>query len=1117
MRYRSLPVIAVRRMLGNWRLLASVVVGTVVAATIIASTAIYADAIRDLGLRYALAHHDRAALDVVAAQNTVVVDRPTYQGTRNRVDRAVAGVLGDAAGAHVRQITSATLFPTPRDVPLSTADNRPRAYFRVRSDYEDHVRVVEGAFPAPLPHAEWKLVPVAVGLETAQRNGIHVGDVFDLYPFWDAAAKPVPVEVAGLIAAVDPTEPYWGGDLEAIDHAKGNWETFDFYIPEATLFGAISERLPGIQGDLLDRYTVDIDRLDARQADVLAAALEESTHQIEVSEPRLRVRTDLIEVLRTFDTKLFFTRIPLLIFLLQVVGIVAYYLVMVSGMLVERQASEIALQRSRGATTGQLLAQYAIEGFILAGLATVVGPPLAAAVIAALGPIPAFAALSGGGLLRVGISSLSYALAAGGAAVAFAALMIPAWRVTSSTMVEFKRAAARPRVLPFFLRYYLDVALVAFSGIVFWRLSQQEGLFATSIAGDVQSDPLLLLTPAVFLLTVAVLFLRLFPLALRAIAIVLGLTGNTAVLVGMRALVRNPTHYTHLVLLLMFATGVGTFAASFSETLTGSYEHRAAYAVGADVRAADFRGLTRAGDASVRATFAALPSERQSPVLRTSASITAPGGQRSVQLVGIDPTSFPGVAFFRGDFAPTSLKQIAGTLADNGVHEEGFAVPGTPRQLGAWVKAPTISGLIDVAVRVRDNDGRYLDVTLGSVQPQQDVVTTWRFLAAAVPGADRLTPPLEVMSYYFVPRGGIASTRGTIFLGPVLASDDAPEANAVLGGPRPSEFTGARTIEEFRSIEGLQAIQGLRPVRVADRPVASNDAPPGHSGALSYSWVDDRRGPALRGVQRAVTVPPMKMHLLRSTAADLGLTVGDTFQVLAQSRYIEGELAGVFDYFPTARVDSDAGFGVVDLDRLLYGVNAPPGQGGSAPNEVWLGGADPSRVRAAIGAAGLAPQLLLDVESERFRQQEDPLVAAGWQGILFIAFGAVLLLSAIGFLVYSYLTAQERSLEFAILRTLGFSGRQIFGVVAFEHVFVIVTGMGLGTGVGLQVGRIMLRFLGTDEQGATVVPPLQLGVSWPAVALAWGILGTVFAATIGAVVLLYVRLQVHRALRIGDV
>lgn len=324
-------------------------------------------------------------------------------------------------------------------------------------------------------------------------------------------------------------------------------------------------------------------------------------------------------------------------------------------------------------------------------------------------------------------------------------------------------------------------------------------------------------------------------------------------------------------------------------------------------------------------------------------------------------------------------------------------------------------------------------------------------------------------------------------------------------------------MHDYSRVDGLQTIQGLRPTRVEDRPQTSSDAPPGHQGAIAYSWVDDRRGPGLRGVQQAVDAGPLRLHLLASTAQDLGLSPGETFQLLVQSRYVSAQLVDTFEYFPTARVDADSGFAVVNLDRLLYTVNSPPGQSSSASNEVWLRSADPTATREAIVASSLRPQRLLDVTSEQFAQQEDPLVAAGWQGILFIAFGAVLLLSAIGFLVYSYLTAQERSLEFAILRTLGFSRSQIFGVVAFEHAFVIVTGIGLGTAVGLQVGRIMLRFLGTDEVGATVLPPLQLGVSWGALALAWTVLGGVFAATIGAVVLLYVRLQVHRALRIGDV
>ena len=140
----------------------------------------------------------------------------------------------------------------------------------------------------------------------------------------------------------------------------------------------------------------------------------------------------------------------------------------------------------------------------------------------------------------------------------------------------------------------------------------------------------------------------------------------------------------------------------------------------------------------------------------------------------------------------------------------------------------------------------------------------------------------------------------------------------------------------------------------------------------------------------------------------------------------------------------------------------------------------------------------------------------GGTAILAIAFAAVLLLSAIGFVVYSYLTAQQRGLEFAILRTLGFSKGQIFSVVMFEHLFVIVAGMGLGTIVGLRIGAIMMGFLSTDERGAEVVPPFILGVSWTQVLLVWAILGAVFVGTIAGVVGMYFRLAVHRVLRIGD-
>ena len=45
-------------MAGNWRLLTSIVIGTVLAAAILSATAIYSDAIRDLGLDFAIEKED---------------------------------------------------------------------------------------------------------------------------------------------------------------------------------------------------------------------------------------------------------------------------------------------------------------------------------------------------------------------------------------------------------------------------------------------------------------------------------------------------------------------------------------------------------------------------------------------------------------------------------------------------------------------------------------------------------------------------------------------------------------------------------------------------------------------------------------------------------------------------------------------------------------------------------------------------------------------------------------------------------------------------------------------------------------------------------------------------
>ena len=1129
--FRSLPVLAVRRMLGNWRLLSSVVVGTVIAATIISATAIYSDAIRDLGLDFALQQQRPAELDVKVLQSNLGVDRVQYRRSRDRVDGAVAAALAASSAGLVRMGTSATFYPTPPGGAVSERDDRPRAVLRFRSALEDHIEVVQGEFPRPLPEADDSPVPVAVGLETATRNGIRIGSGFDIHPFWDPEADPLPVVVVGIIEAVDPRERYWGVDEQVIDRRTRSWETLAMLVPETTFFGAMTELAEGVQADFDTLYDVALGTLNSRNGPSISGALNALERNLSGTEERLHVDTQLVEVLETYDEKLFFTRLPLLVLMLQIGGIVAYYLVMVSTMLVERQANELALLRSRGATTAQLLVQYGIEGTLLAVLAAVTGPPLAATVISLLGLTPAFENLAGGELLEVNVSLLAYLLAGGGALIAFAALMLPAWRVTHATITEFKRTIARPKPTPPFLRYYMDVALVVVSAIVFWQLSQQEELFTESLFGEIQADPFLLLTPAVFLLTVGIVFLRLFPLVLRAVAAIVGRTRSVAVLVGMRALVRNPTHYTRLILLLMFATGVGMFGASFSATLDRSYEDRAAYAVGADVRAADLRELGGLGELAFREAVSAVPAAVVSPASRVTGQIFTRAGSVRLDFLGVEPETFRRVSFYRSDFSRDSLDEIAETLAQNETALVGLPVPDDVQQIGVWLKTPDIRGPVGFGLTLRDATGRYVNAQLADIRPNDPISEQWRFLSRDLREiadqfgprrGEQLVPPLTLHSYFLEARGSRARAQGTVLLGPVLVTSQPPEPRDEQDQPlllqeRPFGGAAPATIQLIPALERFEVIQGLVPTTVGDSAVADPDAPPGQDGSRRFQWAgDSSRQPRIRGLRQQTDGEPMVFYLLRAAAQELELQVGDSVVVSLARRYTEGVLAGVVDFFPTVDTDDEDAFAVVNLSRLLAVANASPTSNPIAPNEVWYATADPLAVRAAIDDQQLQARVLTDVESERLRQQQDPLVAAGWQGILAIAFGAVLLLSAIGFLVYSYLTAQERALEFAILRTLGFSRWQVFSLVAFEHVFVVVAGMGLGTIVGIQVGRLMMGFLGTDERGRAVLPPFVLAISWPSVLLAWGILGAVFVVTIGAVVLLYWRLAVHRALRIGD-
>jgi hypothetical protein len=68
----------------------------------------------------------------------------------------------------------------------------------------------------------------------------------------------------------------------------------------------------------------------------------------------------------------------------------------------------------------------------------------------------------------------------------------------------------------------------------------------------------------------------------------------------------------------------------------------------------------------------------------------------------------------------------------------------------------------------------------------------------------------------------------------------------------------------------------------------------------------------------------------------------------------------------------------------------------------------------------------------------------------------------------------------------------------------------------MPLSGLMIDFMGVTEHGEEVVPPIVTEISWSTVLTVYSLLAVVFVATIIALALLYSRLSVHRALRMGE-
>ena len=1210
------PLVA-RRSIAHWKLLSSVVVGVLLASAIMSGTVIYFDALRELALKSALARLAPWDVDVV-----IKAERgPTTNEEYEKVLRAVNGQLETRVDwllrDRIRGGKSATFFLTLPGNEVNAGNDNARSFFAFSPRLEEKITLVRGnwgqekALSAP---GEPLVLEAVIPMGAANLFQVDVGDFLSAVPYWDDAIPYAHVIISGIFEKNDPNDPFWHLDQSVFQAAtSGSFRSVPFYISEKAfmeVLGAEFRDLDTTYGWLLD---VEPSTLDANNANLARLSLDLMDRRLSADLFSYRQITSLDSALAEYDQRLFFSKLPMFIVLILIAVVILYYVVTLSSLLVEQQRSEIALLRSRGASSAQILTVFVLEGATISILAIVVAPLLAAIVISFMGFTPAFSDLSGSDRLAVNISRGAYMMAALGGVLSFVALIIPAVQASRIGVTVHRQQAARPTSQPVFQRYYMDVLLLVVSVILFQRLTEQGSVVAVSVFGQIAVNQLLLAVPALILVAFAMVMLRLFPLAIRFISgdspallhivvagtvlvlvpsiLTRGIFDSTGLMwlaqaallsalggvywatnrtrqlyfqaggmivqaglvagvllmgpdlpahhilspiligivpaqvafillkafgqvapvgysIGLWQMARNPTHYARLSLLMILMAGLGIFAASFGGTLERSFLERAMYSTGADVRLEGVVLNSRGPSRPVEASYQKMPGvEGVSPVYRGFGIDLSRLLGESYTMIALNNEDFDRIGWFRDDFSDKPMDELLASLSLPSLALPiGITLPDDARAIGVRIKSDRPHSSIAATARIKDVNNRYFTFFMGTLGS-----TDWLELEANLTRSSAFSrrqplqpvPPLTLVSLAFHEM----NTQGRLRAG-----------SAIIDEVRVRTSNGLEVIEPFDGTDGWSKLKAT-PDAISDSFQKSDIAFNGGSGSAMFAWAE---GNALisRGIYHGPPISPIPVLASKSFLDGAGHRIGDEFEVSVAGHRILVRIVDRIDFFPTLDTINDK-FLISDINSLISIANLEVRASEIKPNEIWLStdgdAAEREQLIAMLAESEpFSNRVLHDREVVLAASQVDPLVQAGWRALLFIAFAAILILSSLGFLVHAYVSFRSREGQFALMRTIGFSMRQLVVLVWLEQALVIVAGLALGSWMGGRLGSIIMPFLAHDDRGSQVLPPFILEINLGTLMITYAAMAVVFALIISGMILFIRRISLHRTLRMGE-
>ncbi|MDY7076285.1 MAG: FtsX-like permease family protein, partial [Chloroflexota bacterium] len=1074
-----LPFI-LRRARHHWQILLTLSLGVILATALLASGPLLVNAVVEMGL-YLTLQSSSVADGNLRFATSAQLDQVGFQALDGEIQALLQDRLGEHLGHVTRSVESTRMFPWV-DGQLATDQ---RVNLRFYEGIQGHVEYVAGGWPEeassePIGSAQGRpnVIRAVISDGMARSFVLRVGDHLPLSLRRDSTEPGVWIEVAGIVRPQNHRDPYWFGEFSPL-------ASNSVILPLNAFFPAVGSLFPGDEVDLAWHALLRHDTFSATDIEPFQAQIAGLDADLDALQTGVTLYTGVPDILASFQSQLETIRVPLYILVAEVMLLVLYYVTMVAALSMRQVEREFAILRSRGTSGWQIVRIQLVETLIILTIAFLSGPWLGAGLVKGLswaGP------LADVGPADWGLSpSQSAWLAAGvGTLACLGGLMLPLGPALRRSIVTHQQMMTRSTRPPWWQRTYLDVFVLVGGLVLLWRL-RLYGEMTTGGPGGARLDWLLLLSPVAFLLGGATILLRVFPLILQALAFLAARRRGLAGALALWQASRDPTHVTRLVLLLTLAIALGNLSTGLNTTLDQSEYDRATYLAGNDLRLTSQRAVPLVDLQSAPGVLQLSGAWRGQGTVTIESSQTYP----SFEILAIEPDSFAGVTTYRDDFSDHNIDELANRLAiSEGQHPSLLLLPGQPAEFGLWLWGmPEDKAELDSYQRWIDGDGDAERVgvlaklqtaqgelftvglqrveTTGQAAQQTDHFTVqmkvggrdvglririkpdnegWHYFEGSLPVLPPSSYPLSLHSLWF--QNQATRLGEPIAKGVSLVVDDLTVIDA--------ETQEAQVVEDFEALtrtlflntmEGGSIHHGLFTVPTNQM---SHSGSWGQSVGMAFTHPGQTYPLRLRQVWTAEPQPALASPAFMETTA---LKVGDVAQAQVNSAEIVFRIVGTVDYFPTMYEQLEAGFLITSRDLLLASFNETS-QLSTNPNEVLI---ETDGSTSIDSLASMVPMLSQSWQAESVRKtlKANPL-ALGLRGVTFFGSALTTLLSLVGFATHFYLSVRQRETLYGVMRAMGLSPRQLYGSLVLEQAVLILTGLALGTGLGVLLNQITL-------------------------------------------------------------